>query len=139
MRPSTRYVDWDWEWRDNGSRFHVPHFESDASMQGRGHGSRALCKILEFAIKEEEADVFSIQMGGGAHSARWLERVSENALSHTLRVVDVEGYEDGAWRDPEADRVDGREDRPGDNHSSVYAVMDDPEYLAYEQGWEEVE
>lgn len=138
MRPSTRYVDWEWEWRDGGSRFHVFHFEVDGAMEGRGYGSRALCTIIEFAIREEGADVFSIQLGGGGRSARWLEMVSETELSHTLRVVDVQGYEGGAWRDSEAERVDGREDSRGDEYSSVYAVMDEPEYLAYENGWEDV-
>lgn len=135
-RPRTPHVNWRWEWRDGKTRFHVPHFKTDSGMQGRGHASRALPKIIEFAVKEHDPEEFSIQMGGGAHSARWLKMVSEKSLYHTLRVIDVEGYEGESWQDSEAERIDGKEDKEGDNHSSVYALLDDMEYLKYETGWE---
>ena len=74
-------------------------------------------------------------MGGGAHSARWLDR----QFGYHLEVNDVEGYSGDDWEHPDAERVDGREDTEGDNHSSVYAVVEDMEYLAYEHGWTDEE
>ncbi len=130
-RPRTPHVDWQWEWKDNGQRFHVPHFITDENERGWGHGSRALEKIVEWAFKEHGATVFSIQMGGGAPSARWLD----SCFEHHLYVKDVQGYSDHAWKDPTAEREDGREDTEGDNASSVYAEIDDLEYLAWERGW----
>lgn len=55
----------------------------------------------------------------------------------SLYVKDVEGYSGESWRDPEVDREDGREDTEGDAASSVYAEIDDLEYLAWERGWVE--
>lgn len=134
-RPSVSHTRWSWEWRDGGERFHVWDFFTDQDQRGRGKGYRLLVKIVKWAAIEKDAEIFSIQMGGGAHSARWLQKVSQGEFEYLLQVKDVEGYNGDNWKDPNAERDDGKEDMEGDNHSSVYAVIDDLEGVAELNGW----
>lgn len=137
-RPKSPYVDWKWEWRNaehyDGNRFHVWHFIVDDEYRGQGHGN-LLVSIIRYAAVEENADEFSIQMGGGAHTARWLNKLSSEQLYSNLRVEDVQGYNGGDWRDPNNTRTDGLEDDEGDGHSSVYAELIDLRLCAFENGW----
>lgn len=137
VRPQTRYVRWNWEWRKDETRFHIYHFETDEEQRGRGNGSRALINIIEWAIKEKNAEEVTIQMGGGAHTARWLRDVSKD-IDRSLVVEDVQGYEGESWTDEDADRIDGEEDREGDAQSSVFASVD-VGFLRDYYGWGEEE
>lgn len=133
VRPQTRYVNWNWEWRKDGTRFHVYHFETDKNHRGRGNGSRALIKVIKWAVKEKQAEEVTIQMGGGARTARWLTDVSRD-INDAIIVKDVQGYEGESWTEEDAKRVDGEEDKEGDAQSSVFATVD-VGYLRDYYGW----
>jgi len=122
-RPQTRHVRWNWEWREDEDRFHIYHFETDKNHRSRGYGSRALINIIEWAIEEKDAENVTIQMGGGAYTARWLRDVSSE-IDYALSVEDVQGYEEESWVEVGADRVDGEGDKEGDEQSSVFATVD---------------
>jgi hypothetical protein len=124
MRPNTPYVDWKWYWKDDAeTHFFIHHLITDEGHRNRGHGSRALVNIIEWALTEKEAEDISIQMGGGASSARWLEEVGKS-IEYAIIVTDVHGYEDDDWKDPDAERVDGEIDTEGDENSTVFAEVD---------------
>ena len=135
-RPSEPHVRWKFEWRDDGNRFHVWDFYVSEGFRGDGHGSRCLVNIVEYACRETDATCFSIQMGGGAASARWLKDVSGGFLEFFLRVEYVQGYAGDAWMDDDGERVDGQEDMEGDEQSSVYAVTNELEGLRELKGWD---
>lgn len=80
-----------------------------------------MTNIIKWAIKEKDAESLTIQMGGGACTARWLKSFCVRKNSHTLRVKEVQGYEGRSWVNEKADRVDGEE---GDEQSSVFAKVD---------------
>lgn len=134
-KPSEPHVRWDFEWRDSRSRFHIWDFQVDKEFRNRGHGGRLLLKVIEYVCIETEADSFSIQMGGGANSARWIWDISRSCLEYMLRVEDVQGYEGDDWKSVEAERIDGDEDREGDAQSSVYAVIDELNALRELKEW----
>lgn len=133
--PNEPHVRWDFEWRDGGDRFHVWDFYVDEHFRGRGHGGRLLMKAVEYACRETDASCFSIQMGGGAESARWLWSISRGELEYLLIVKDVQGYVDDEWKNEDAQRIDGESDREGDDQSSVYARLDDLDALREMKGW----
>lgn len=133
VRPQTRHVNWNWEWREDETRFHIYHFETDKNHRGKGHGSRALIKIVKWATKKSQVEKVTIQMGGGAHTARWLRDVSRD-INNSIIVEDVQGYEDDSWTEKNAERIDGEEDKEGDAQSSVFASVD-VGYLRDYHGW----
>lgn len=135
VRPNEPHVRWDFEWRDSGNRFHIYDFYVDENFRGRGHGGRLVLKVVEYVCLETEAQSFSIQMGGGASSARWLWDISKSDLEYMLRIKDVQGYEEDDWKNIDAERIDGEEDKEGDAQSSVYAVIHELDALRELKEW----
>lgn len=133
-KPSEPHVKWNFEWRDEG-RFHVWHFYVDEDFRGRGHGRRLLSKIVAFVCRDTDAECFSIQMGGGADSARWLWNLSKEEFEYLLVVKDVQGYSGDDWNNQDAERIDDEEDMEGDEQSSIYAVLEDLDVLREIKGW----
>lgn len=134
-RPSEPHTRWRFEWRDNGDKFHVYDLYVDVDFRGRGRGERLILKIIKYVCRKTDAETFSIQMGGGSRSARWLRNISERNLEYFLRIEDVQGYVNNNWKNKNADRVDGEQDKEGDAQSSVYAEIDELDALRELKSW----